>query len=76
MSEQEEIRLAAEDTAPATVSPVRFEHLDSPMGIGAARPRLSWQVVTDDPAWSQTAYELELDGVRVRVASANQVLVP
>lgn len=76
MAEQEETRLAAEDTAPATVSPVRFEHLDSPMGIGAASPRLSWQVVTDDPAWSQTAYELELDGLRVRVASSDQVLVP
>jgi len=59
-----------------TVSPVRFEHRDSALGVGVARPRLSWQVVTSDPDWSQTAYELERDGVVVRVESAEQVLVP
>lgn len=61
----------------AAVSVVRFEHRDSGLGIGTARPRLSWQVTTGDPAWSQTAYELELIGAtRVRVESAEQVLVP
>jgi alpha-L-rhamnosidase len=58
-----------------TVSPVRFEHLDAALGIGTATPRLSWQVVTDDPAWQQTAYELDRDGAVVRVESAEQVLV-
>ncbi|NKQ58394.1 family 78 glycoside hydrolase catalytic domain [Amycolatopsis sp. K13G38] len=58
------------------VSPVRFEHHDRAFGIGTGTPRLSWQVVTSDPSWSQTAYELERDGVVVRVESAEQVLVP
>ncbi|MCI2423033.1 glycoside hydrolase family 78 protein [Saccharopolyspora sp. K220] len=58
------------------VSPVRFEHRDCALGIGTATPRLSWQVVTGDPEWSQTAYELEFDGTVVRVDSAEQVLVP
>ena len=58
------------------VTPVRFEHLDAPLGIGTGTPRLSWQVRTDDPAWTQTAYELELNGHTVRVDSADQVLVP
>ncbi|MGP4015772.1 family 78 glycoside hydrolase catalytic domain [Saccharopolyspora sp. 5N708] len=58
------------------VSPVRFEHRDCALGIGTATPRLSWQVVTGDPDWSQTAYELELDGTTARVESAEQVLVP
>ncbi|GGO50265.1 alpha-L-rhamnosidase [Streptomyces daqingensis] len=60
-----------------TISPVRFEHLDSPLGIGTPAPRLSWQTVTDDPEWRQTAYEVELNGeTTVRVESDEQVLVP
>ncbi|WP_309237778.1 glycoside hydrolase family 78 protein [Streptomyces albidus (ex Kaewkla and Franco 2022)] len=60
-----------------TISPVRFEHLDSALGIGTPSPRLSWQIGTDDPMWQQTAYELELDGTTtVRVDSDEQVLVP
>jgi alpha-L-rhamnosidase len=59
------------------VGPVRFEHLDRPLGVGTATPRLSWQVTTDDPDWTQTAYELELDGATtVRADSVEQVLVP
>ncbi|CAM3537401.1 alpha-L-rhamnosidase [Kibdelosporangium persicum] len=58
------------------VTPVRFEHRDAALGIGTATPRLSWQVVTDDPDWAQTAYELESNGDVVRVDSAEQVLVP
>ncbi|MGP4110623.1 family 78 glycoside hydrolase catalytic domain [Streptomyces sp. 4N509B] len=71
----------------ASVSPVRFEHRDTALGIGTATPRLSWQVTTDDPAWTQSAYELRLtdpdgtdgeDAVRatVGVEGAEQVLVP
>jgi alpha-L-rhamnosidase len=59
-----------------TVSPVRFEHRDRALGIGTATPRLSWQVTTDDPEWTQTAYEVESRGTVVRVDSAEQVLVP
>ncbi|MFL6127001.1 family 78 glycoside hydrolase catalytic domain [Actinophytocola sp.] len=59
-----------------TVGPVRFEHLDHPLGLGVPRPRLSWQVRTDDPDWAQTAYELARDGEVVRVESTEQVLVP
>jgi alpha-L-rhamnosidase len=62
----------------AAVSPVRFEHRrDEPLGLGACSPRLSWTVMCDDPAWTQTAYELELvDVARVLVEAADQVLVP
>jgi alpha-L-rhamnosidase len=60
-----------------SISPVRFEHLDSPLGIGTAAPRLSWQVSTDDSDWSQTAYELEVNGSSTAVVkSTEQVLVP
>ncbi|MBP2327053.1 alpha-L-rhamnosidase [Kibdelosporangium banguiense] len=58
------------------VTPVRFEHRDSALGVGTATPRLSWQVTTDDPEWAQTAYELDLNGDVVHVDSAEQVLVP
>ncbi|WP_371664163.1 family 78 glycoside hydrolase catalytic domain [Streptomyces sp. NBC_00280] len=60
-----------------TVVSVRFEHRDDSLGVGTPEPRLSWQVRTEDPAWRQTAYEVELDGATtVRVESAEQVLVP
>lgn len=60
-----------------TVTPVRVEHRADTLGVGTATPRLSWQVRTDDPNWTQTAYELELDGTTtVRVDSDQQVLVP
>jgi alpha-L-rhamnosidase len=56
---------------------VRFEHRTDALGIGTPEPRLSWQVRTDDPAWRQTAYEVELDGAgTARVDSPEQVLVP
>ncbi|GAA3895997.1 glycoside hydrolase family 78 protein [Streptomyces lacrimifluminis] len=60
-----------------TVVSVRFEHRENALGVGTPEPRLSWQVRTDDPAWQQTAYEMELDGATVvRVGSAEQILVP
>ena len=58
-------------------SRVRFEHQDDgALGLGVTRPRLSWQVTTQDPDWAQTAYEIDRDGEVVRVVSAEQVLVP
>jgi alpha-L-rhamnosidase len=60
-----------------TVVGLRFEHREDALGVGTPEPRLSWQIRTDDPAWRQTAYEVELDGATtVRVESAEQVLVP
>jgi alpha-L-rhamnosidase len=65
-----------------TVSRVRFEHRTDALGIGAARPRLSWTVETASPGWRQAAYELEAatpDGAPCgdtgRVESAESVLV-
>ncbi|MFD0856347.1 hypothetical protein ACFQ07_29170, partial [Actinomadura adrarensis] len=55
---------------------LRFEHLREPLGIGTDRPRLSWYTETETPDWTQTAYEVEARGERVRVESADSVLVP
>jgi alpha-L-rhamnosidase len=64
--------------APAdpAASPVRVEHHRTPLGIGQARPRLSWT-----PSTAQRAYELRVaDGDTAlttgRVDSADCVLVP
>jgi len=38
---------------------VRFEHLRESLGMGAARPRLSWMISTTAAGWTQTAYEIE-----------------
>ncbi|MDR3083417.1 MAG: hypothetical protein LBV60_21285, partial [Streptomyces sp.] len=61
--------------------PVRFEHLDEPLGIGTGTPRLSWTLSGGPTNWQATGYELALDRAGestqvVRVASAEQVLVP
>ncbi|GAA1773683.1 family 78 glycoside hydrolase catalytic domain [Nonomuraea bangladeshensis] len=55
---------------------IRFEHLREPLGVGTRTPRLSWSVETGTPDWRQSAYEVEARGERVRVGSAESVLVP
>ncbi len=62
------------------VATLRFEHRRETLGIGVARPRLSWTVRAEVPGWRQAAYELAVDGVRPpettgRVASGESVLV-
>src|SRR3954453_23320989 len=59
-----------------TVAPVTFEHHREALGIGEARPRLSWAVRTDVAGWRQAAYELEIDDWSSgRTDSAESVLV-
>src|SRR5690348_5360371 len=68
---------AAAPTAP------RFEHrtdAEPVLGLGSARPRLSWTVPTAEGGYEQTAYEIELTRAGsthlFRVASPDQILVP
>ena len=44
------------------VRALRAEHRRDALGIGAARPRLSWQTVTDAPGWWQTGCDIECVG--------------
>jgi alpha-L-rhamnosidase len=92
---KEEIVAGAASGAGAVPRPVprvidvRAEHHREPLGIGVARPRLSWRVETTQPGWVQAAYEIRVDGFDNagdvfgepgvcggRVDSAEQVLVP
>ncbi|MFC4944412.1 family 78 glycoside hydrolase catalytic domain [Pseudonocardia sp. GCM10023141] len=62
-------------------TPVRFEHARDGFGIGAATPRLSWQLPAAPADFATTGYELELTDVAgavttVAVESTDQVLVP
>ncbi|NDL58851.1 glycoside hydrolase family 78 protein [Phytoactinopolyspora mesophila] len=62
------------------VSPIQFEHLSEALGVGAARPRLSWKVRAERQ-WRQTSYEIEIKRnsdapVSYHVESSEQVLVP
>ena len=41
-----------------TVTQIQIEHLSENLGIGNAKPRLSWQIETDLNNWQQTAYEV------------------
>ena len=45
---------------PLVVSPVRFEHHRSALGIGEPRPRLSWIVESAPSGWNPASAELEL----------------
>lgn len=54
-------RLDGEKT-PVTISKVRFEHSQGVLGLGIARPRISWQVTTDVAGWRQAGYEIEVYG--------------
>lgn len=42
-----------------TISRLQVEHLRETLGIGFARPRLSWQVESAAPNWRQAAYAIE-----------------
>ena len=62
---------------------LRFEHhraYQPVLGIGAAKPRLSWIVPAADPDWKQSAYEVEVGHSGLTetfvVSSGEQVLVP
>jgi alpha-L-rhamnosidase len=62
---------------------VRFEHLQEPLGIGVAHPRLSWSIETNAPNWRQSKYQIEAyddrDHLRDQtgwVLSPESVLVP
>ncbi len=67
----------------ATVDRMQIEHLREAIGIGSARPRLSWTVATTAPGWYQSAYAIEAygpsgeqRGQTGRVESDQSVLVP
>jgi alpha-L-rhamnosidase len=70
-------------TPDVTVGEVRFEHRRDALGIGTARPRLSWLAGIAPNNWRQAAYELEAYGPdgqlrerTGRVDSDQSVLVP
>jgi alpha-L-rhamnosidase len=67
----------------ATIAQLRFEHRRDALGIGTARPRLSWTVTTGSPGWTQATYEIKSYGPdghlreqTGRVESGESVLVP
>jgi alpha-L-rhamnosidase len=72
-----------EGASDVTIAEVRFEHHRYALGIGEARPRLSWVVDTAAAGWHQVAYEIEVYGSEGqlrdrtgRVKSDQSVLVP
>ncbi|MEU4016975.1 family 78 glycoside hydrolase catalytic domain [Microbacterium sp. NPDC028030] len=63
-----------------TVSAPRIEHHREPLGIGEARPRVSWTLGDAPAGWQQRAYAITLTrpagDETVEVVSSEQVLVP
>src|SRR5947209_1250321 len=69
--------------AHVAIADVHFEHLGDTLGLGTARPRLSWVVDTKRPGWWQEGYAIEavaadgsVCGQTGWVASDQSVLVP
>jgi len=50
---------SAPATGEITVADVRFEHLRGALGIGTARPRISWIIANAPDDWRQAGYEIE-----------------
>ncbi len=57
------------------VTHVQIEHLKETLGIGVARPRLSWRVETASENWQQSAYEIAVDAQTHKVESDQSLLV-
>lgn len=77
------IAFAAPPSAgPTSVANLRCEYKTDPLGIDAAQPRLSWQLLSDERGIVQTAYQIRVtsDGKTIwdtgRVASNQSVHVP
>jgi alpha-L-rhamnosidase len=83
---QAALRRAIESFQGGRVTPrvvgLRAEHHREPIGIGTARPRLSWRVETTEPGWIQAAYEVAVRDpagpheVHYGRSSPEQILVP
>ncbi len=73
----------AHNDATASSAELRFEHRRDALGIGTAKPRLSWIVATAAAGWHQAGYEIEAYGPdgelrdqSGRIMSGESVLVP
>ena len=80
MTQEETLSTAPSQTTPALR--VQVEHVRETLGIGRARPRLSWIVETEGGSWNQAGYEIEaydpngsLHSQTGRVQSDQSVLV-
>ncbi|GIH02994.1 alpha-L-rhamnosidase [Rhizocola hellebori] len=70
--------------APVKVVRLKAEHHREPLGIGQIRPRLSWQVETEHPDWTQTAYQIAVVSddepdrtvLSMQIPAQEQTLVP
>ncbi len=62
---------ASAEDAPGKLSAghLRCEYLADPLGIDQTAPRLSWQVVSDQPAQRQTAYQVLVASSREKLAA-------
>ena len=67
-------RETGSDHEPPRVVGVRAEHRADGLGLGVARPRISWRTETSRPAWMQAAFEIRvLDDVGEDVADQGWV---
>jgi alpha-L-rhamnosidase len=60
--------------APLGISSLRVEYLTNPLGMDAARPRLSWRLTSDVRGTMQAAYQLQVAGSETDLARGAHLL--
>jgi alpha-L-rhamnosidase len=68
------ISWSAPAKTPLTVTRLRVEHKENPLGIDATRPRLSWQLRSDARGVVQTAYEIRVASSEAAVKAGRELL--
>ena len=52
------------------VTHLRCEYFENPLGIDAHRPRLSWQLISDQQGARQSAYQILADSCPLQEAAS------
>jgi len=55
--------------AQVTVTNLKCEYLEDPVGLDETRPRFTWQMESSEPGSYQSAYELVVGTMEAEVAS-------
>ncbi len=63
-----------DEKLPLSVKKLRTENLDNPLGIDVRRPRLSWQIASDQRTITQRAYQIQVAETSDQLAQASNLL--
>ena len=65
--------MAAQGNAPLAVKNLRCEYKVDPLGIDVRKPRLSWELASEDRGVIQTSYEVRVAGTETDLAKGKEI---